>query len=275
MNKKPISLALCLVMLLSVLPLSAFSTEGELAAPTCTCESECTADAMNAACAVCAAEGATPENCAKHTHPVDPTAEPTPTVTPEPTPTPETDDTVTLAAVQAMVDALPTADAATPADYDAFCAVCDALDALSPEQAEAITGMDKLEALGEYFASQVTTLDDPVTDPVAKIGETGYATLADAFNAAKNGETITLCKEADAVGDYNGGKTFSLDLAGKKLKTNLYTGVSIYLNSGTLTVTDSTEAPQSTSIQANFGSVLNIEGGSFDTININGGTVNI
>ena len=39
--------------------------------PVCSCETACTAESMNAACPVCGAEGALPENCAKYAQPAD------------------------------------------------------------------------------------------------------------------------------------------------------------------------------------------------------------
>ena len=53
------------------MPTAAFaegSTETQL---VCSCETACTAESMNAACPVCGAEGALPENCAKCAQPAD------------------------------------------------------------------------------------------------------------------------------------------------------------------------------------------------------------
>ena len=57
----------------------------------------------------------------------------------------------------------------------------------------------------------------PVADPVAKIGETGYATLDDAVAAAKNGETIELRKDAETAG-LNLDKDLTIDGGGHALK---------------------------------------------------------
>ena len=65
---------------------------------------------------------------------------------------------------------------------------------------------------------------------VAQIGETGYATLQEAVNAAKSGETVTLL--TDIAEDVTIDKNITLDLGGKTL-TNTNAGVS------TLTVTES------------------------------------
>lgn len=65
MKKRILSMALCVMMLVSVLPLSAFST-GAADAAACTCTAACTEGAMNAECPVCSAEGATAAQCALH-----------------------------------------------------------------------------------------------------------------------------------------------------------------------------------------------------------------
>lgn len=52
-------------------------------------------------------------------------------------------------------------------------------------------------------------------DPMFYIGETGYASWADAYNAAQNGDTITV--GANATMAISGGKTVTIDLAGGTL----------------------------------------------------------
>ena len=52
-------------------------------------------------------------------------------------------------------------------------------------------------------------------DPMFYIGETGYASWADAYNAAQNGDTITV--GANATMAISGGKTVTIDLAGGML----------------------------------------------------------
>ena len=99
MKKRLLSVLLLCCLLLTLLPVSAFA-EGEAEeAPACVCETTCTAEAMNAACAVCGAEGALAENCGKYT------AE-------ESGQTGASDDApiITAADVQALIDALPEAE---------------------------------------------------------------------------------------------------------------------------------------------------------------------
>ena len=62
MKKRLISLALCLVMVLSLFPLSGFAAAGD--APACNCKSACTDGKLNAACPVCGAKDAKAAACA-------------------------------------------------------------------------------------------------------------------------------------------------------------------------------------------------------------------
>lgn len=75
---------------------------------------------------------------------------------------------------------------------------------------------------------------DPDT-AVAKIGDVGYSTLAAAITAAKDGDTITICKEYDATSEgtitLNADKAVTLDLGGNKLTLSRFN-----LKHGQLTV---------------------------------------
>ena len=67
MKKRLLSILLVFVIVLSTLPIPAFAEDGGEAAPTCICETACTAEEMNIDCPGCGAEGAQPENCALYT----------------------------------------------------------------------------------------------------------------------------------------------------------------------------------------------------------------
>ena len=71
MKKRILSILLLCCMVLTLLPTAAFAEGSEEELPICTCETACTAESMNAACPVCGAEGALPENCAKCAQPAD------------------------------------------------------------------------------------------------------------------------------------------------------------------------------------------------------------
>ena len=64
MKKQLVSILFALCMVLCLVPLAAFAEESTETPPECSCETACTAESMNAACPVCGAEGALPENCA-------------------------------------------------------------------------------------------------------------------------------------------------------------------------------------------------------------------
>ena len=70
MKKRLFSTLLALCMLLCLMPTAAFAEEST-ETPPCSCETACTAEAMNADCPICGAEGALPENCAKCAQPAD------------------------------------------------------------------------------------------------------------------------------------------------------------------------------------------------------------
>ena len=60
-------------------------------------------------------------------------------------------------------------------------------------------------------------LADEGPDPVAQIGDTEYATLADAIAAANNGDTITLLADVIQNTMLTIDKNITLDLNGKKI----------------------------------------------------------
>ena len=99
MKKRLFSILLALCMVLCLVPTTAFAESETEETPVCTCETACTADAMNAECSVCGAEGAWAENCGKYA-----TEESGQTGTSKDAPA------ITAADVQALIDALPEAE---------------------------------------------------------------------------------------------------------------------------------------------------------------------
>lgn len=71
MKKRLFSILLALCMVLCLVPTTAFAESETEGTPVCTCETACTAEAMNADCPICGVEGALPENCAKCAQPAD------------------------------------------------------------------------------------------------------------------------------------------------------------------------------------------------------------
>lgn len=71
MKKRLFSILLALCMVLCLVPTTAFAESETEEPPVCSCETACTAEAMNADCPICGAEGALPENCAKCAQPAE------------------------------------------------------------------------------------------------------------------------------------------------------------------------------------------------------------
>lgn len=71
MKKRLFSILLALCMALCLVPTTAFAESETEETPVCTCETACTAEAMNADCPICGVEGTLPENCAKCAQPAD------------------------------------------------------------------------------------------------------------------------------------------------------------------------------------------------------------
>ncbi len=99
MKKRLFSILLALCMVLCLVPTTAFAESETEETSVCTCKTACTAEAMNAECSVCGAEGALAENCGKYA-----AEESGQTGTSKDAPA------ITAADVQALIDALPEAE---------------------------------------------------------------------------------------------------------------------------------------------------------------------
>ena len=78
MKKRLFSILLALCMVLCLVPTTAFAESETEEPPVCSCETACTAEAMNADCPICGAEGALPENCAQCAQPKGEVSDPQP-----------------------------------------------------------------------------------------------------------------------------------------------------------------------------------------------------
>lgn len=103
----------------------------------------------------------------------------------------------------------PAADAADDAAADADAA---------PSNGAAVSAVSAV-ALSDESTAAAPEAKASVADPVAKIGETGYATLDAAVADAKDGETIVLCKKAETAG-LNLSKNLTIDGNGNTLEFN-------------------------------------------------------
>ena len=204
-----------------------------------------------------------------------PAAEPTPaptealapetTVAPAPTeaptePAPTEDEAV--AAVQAMIDALPDVDHMSESYLDALEAAYSAFDALSETQQAQITGVEKLEALFGWVNSQVSTLADDVKEIS---GEVTWNNQTFATPVKLTGDTtLTL------VGDNRIECDQPLDLNGKNL-TIQGTGTLELVGKGGSDFRVGATLCDSTYTSNNIGGALTLAGG---TVKVSGSDQN-
>ena len=179
------------------------------------------------------------------------------------------------AAVQALIDALPDAEGITAENAETVAAQLSAIDeakaALTDEQADGLNAEKYIaaaQALGAVYDAQ--TLAD---EPVAKIGEETYTTLAEAFTKAPENATVVLVENitgltTDDIAMVPAGKTIVLDMNGKSITVDSsFVGRPI-VNNGTLTITGNGIIDSSNSEFGGYGAVnnfgvLTIENGTF------------
>lgn len=236
MKKRMLSLFMCFVMCLSLCPTAAWAQDDAAHEHDHAAETSLS-DQLSESFVE---PEATPEPTAEPTPEAEPESEPEstpeleseseftpePTAEPESTPAAETESEPTPAptaepeeesaadeavqTVQTLIDALPTADTVTAADYDAVQAAYDAYEALTPEQQMLITGAEIFEALFGWFNAQTEPLTGPDTveirsesdfaDWLSKAGSN--AILKEGFCA--NGESEVSGPEPDYALELNG-----------------------------------------------------------------------
>ena len=231
MKRRLFSLFLALTLVVGMLPAPAFAQETESTQAT---------QAPTEASTPTEAPRAEPTQAPTEAPTEAPAAEPTPaptealapetTVAPAPTeaptePAPTEDEAV--AAVQAMIDALPDVEDMSESYLDALEAAYSAFDALSETQQAQITGVEKLEALFGWVNSQVSTLateetisgevtwdNQTFTKPVKLTGETtltltGTTRIECEKPLDLNGHKLTIqgTGSLELVGSNNSGAT--------------------------------------------------------------------
>ena len=126
MKKRIFSTLLALCMLLCLMPTAAFAEDSAETPPVCSCETACTADNMNTECPVCGAENAIPQNCGQYIPVEDRTGENGSTERAD-----DPNGPTELSAadqVQAMINALPSAEAITEENAEEVEAQLEAID---------------------------------------------------------------------------------------------------------------------------------------------------
>ena len=162
MKKRILSLLLCCVMLIGLLPTTAFAEEPLV----CSCETACTVDNMNKECPVCGAENAIPQNCGQYIPVEDRTGENGST---EGADDPNGPTELSAAdQVQAMIDGLPNAEEITEENAEEVKAQLEAIDEakekLSDEEIDELDMTRYAEAaaaLGALAAPMLLANDSP------------------------------------------------------------------------------------------------------------------
>ena len=166
MRKRILSLLLCCVMLIGLLPTAAFAEDSTETPPVCSCETACTVDNMNKECPVCGAENAIPQNCGQYIPVEDRTGENGSTERAD-----DPNGTIELSAadqVQAMIDGLPNAEEITENNAEEVKAQLEAIDEakekLSDEEIDELDMTRYAEAaaaLGALAAPMLLANDSP------------------------------------------------------------------------------------------------------------------
>ena len=166
MKKRILSLLLCCVMLIGLLPTTAFAEGSAENLPVCTCGTACTADNMNKECLVCGAENAIPQNCGQYIPVEDRTGENGSTERAD-----DPNGPIELNAadqVQAMINALPSAEAITEENAEEvevqLGAIDEAKEKLSDEEIDELDMTRYAEAaaaLGALAAPMLLANDSP------------------------------------------------------------------------------------------------------------------
>lgn len=231
MKRRLFSLFLALTLVVGMLPAPAFAQETESTqatqAPT---EASTPTEAPRAEPTQAPTEAPTEAPAAE---PAQPVAEAQPTEPPAQVfAEPAQDEAV--AAVQAMIDALPDVEDMSESYLDALEAAYSAFEALSEAQQAQITGVEKLEALFGWVNSQVSTLAAEETIS----GEVNWNNRTFNTPVKLTGETTLILVgnnkiECEKPLDLNGHKltikgTGSLELVGSNNDRNYYNSGTIY-----------------------------------------------
>ena len=193
MKKRILSLMLCCVMLIGLLPTTAFAEE----LLVCSCETACTVDNMNKECPVCGAENTIPQNCGQYIPVEDRTGENGSTERAD-----DPNGPTELSAadqVQAMIDGLPSAEAITEENAEEVKAQLEAIDEakekLSDEEIDELDMTRYAEAaaaLGALAAPMLLANDSPDEQFSLTPGGTYYFDLSgeDIPGTANSGNSV-------------------------------------------------------------------------------------
>ena len=200
MRKRIFSILLALCMVLCLVLTAAFAEGKAEEAPVCTCETACTAEAVNAECAVCGAEGALAENCGKYAAEESGQAG-------------ASDDAPVITAAKAQ---LSDEDFAV-LDFTRYDAAAAALMALSGEPSAAFTPQTANDHTHCYCGGSITAGDHASHSDVTYQPWNGTSSITYTNNTAY----VYLTENATLSGHLTvDGKTLYLCLSGKTLASN-------------------------------------------------------
>ena len=183
MKRRIVSVLMALVMVLTLLPTTAFA-EGSAEEPLiCSCETTCTVDNMNKECPVCGAENTIPQNCGQYIPVEDRTGENGST---EGADDPNGPTELSAAdQVQAMINGLPNAEEITEENAEEVEAQLEAIDEakaqLSDEEIDELDMTRYAEAaaaLGALAAPMLLANDSPDEQFSLKPGDRYYFDLS-------------------------------------------------------------------------------------------------
>ena len=187
-KQRILSFVLAFCMAFMLIPTAAFAEGSTEAPPVCSCETACTADNMNKECPVCGEEGALPENCGQYIPVEDRTGENSNTEGAD-----DPDGATELSAadqVQAMINALPSAEAITEDNTEEVKAQLEAID-----EAKAQLSDEELEQLDFSLyteaASALGGLANPMlTDSTKKISVRMHAKNGNITDSVSGGDQV-------------------------------------------------------------------------------------
>ena len=197
MKKRLLSILLMCCMVLTLLPTTAFAEGSAEEPPVCSCETACTVDNMNKECPVCGAENAIPQNCGQYIPVEDRTGENGSTERAD-----DPNGPTELSAadqVQAMINALPSAEAITEENAEEVETQLEAIDEakekLSDEEIDELDMTRYAEAaaaLGALAAPMLLANNSPDEQFSLKPGGTYYFDLSgeDIPGTANSGNSV-------------------------------------------------------------------------------------
>ena len=184
-KQRILSFVLAFCMAFMLIPTAAFAEGSTETPPVCSCETACTADNMNRECPVCGAENAIPQNCGQYIPVEDRTGENSSTEGAD-----DPDGATELSAadqVQAMINALPSAEAITEDNTEEVKAQLEAIDEAKAQLSD--EELDQLDfSLYTEAASALGGLAKPMlTDSTKKISVRWLAKNFDITHSVSGG----------------------------------------------------------------------------------------